>query len=549
MSNQLILVVDDEPDILGLCDRILSNDGYTVYTANSGSQAIRIARETPLDVVLLDLEMPDGDGITIFETIRGFQRDTIGIVVASHPSMEAAIDALKQGVSGFVLKPFTPNELRQAISEAVERRRLERDYARLQALIPLYELSRSLMTTTDIDALLDQTVELALQETGADTASLMLEEDGKLYIKAARGLSEDFIETTATPVGEGIAGWVAQHGEPLLLDKTVSMPPELADALTRGEIASAICVPLALPDRVIGTLNLSKMEPTERPFTPSDRDLISVLAGQAAIAIQNANLFSRQRALTQELSRANANLRALQQAATAITSRLSPERVLQTVLDGCVAVVGDATTAIGLLETDSRTIEVHLHHGENQTREITTLRLRPDEVQAVESQSRARDVLEERLSVLLSELARPASVGVIPLFVQDQLLGVMAVATQQELTEADIETLTPFADHAAVAIGNARLFSHLQRAYEQLRKLDRLKSEFINIAVRELRAPLSEIKAYTELLDETAAEGRQPGLSKLRDAANKLETHIENLVELRKLELEGPDVGKSEITD
>ncbi|RME44783.1 MAG: response regulator [Chloroflexi bacterium] len=538
MSNELILVVDDEPDILGLCERILAGAGYQVYTASSGSHAIRIARETPFDVALLDLQMPDADGITIFEAIKKAQPDTIGIVITGYPSMEAAIDALKQGMSGFVLKPFTPNELRQAVADALERRRMERDYARLQALIPLYELSTSLMTTVDIDVLLDQVVEMAVQETGADRASLMLERDGMLYIEAARGLPEDVLDTTATPVGEGIAGWVAQHGKPLLLDKSVSMPPELADALTRGEIASAVCVPLALQDRVIGVLNLSKLAATEAPFTPSDRDLITVLAGQVAIAIENARLFRRQQALTQELSQVNANLRALQQAATALTSRLSPDRVLQTILDGCTAVMADATIAIGLLDADSETIEVHLHHGATRKRETKRLELQSSERRALESQSRAREVLEERLCGILMEEARPASVGVIPLSAQDQLLGAMAVGAQQELTEADITTLTPFADQAAAAIANARLFTRLQQAYEEMKELDRLKNEHITTTARQLREPLSLIKVHVEILNRTAPEEFGPALSKLLAAVEDMETQIENLAKLRDLEVQ-----------
>lgn len=537
MSDELILVVDDEPDILGLCERILAGRGYNVYTTSSGSQAIRIARETPFDVVLIDLHMPDSDGITIFEKIKQDQPDTVGIIVTGYPSMEAAIDALKRGFAGFVLKPFTPNELRQAVQDALERRRLEMDYARLQTLIPLYELSRSLMSTIDIDLLLDRVVELALQETGADRASLMLERDGMLYIEAARGLPEGVMEATATPVGEGIAGWVAKHGEPLLLDQTVSMPPELSDALIHGDIASAICAPLALQDHVIGVLNLTKLEPTEKPFTSSDRDLITVLAGQVAIAIQNARLFRRQLSLTRELTQVNANLRALQEAATAVTSRLSPDRVLQTILDGCTAVMDDATIAIGLLDPDTATIEVHLHHGETNEREATRWGLQPADAQTLKPSSKVRDVLEEHLSTLLMDRAEPASVGVIPLCAQDQLLGAMAVGTQKDLTEADITTLTPFADQAAAAIANARLFTRLQQAYEEMRELDRQKNEYITATAHQLRDPLSLIKIHLEILNRTAPEALQPELSKLQAAADELESYIDDLAKLRNLGL------------
>ncbi len=532
MANEQLLLVDDEPDVLELCRRILSGHDYVIYTAQNGQKAIEIARATPLDLVILDYRLPDRDGISVYEAIRSYQPDAVGIIVTGYPSMEIAIQALRKGISGFVLKPFTPDELRQAVAEALTHRRLQRENARLQAMIPLYEISRSLMTTIDLDTLLDQVVELAIRETGADRASLMLEENGELHVVAARGLPRDIMRTARTRVGEGIAGWVAQHGEPLLLDKQVSMPPELEDALRRAEIASAVCVPLIVKDRVIGVLNLTKLEGTEQPFTSGDRDLISVLAGQVAVAIENARLFQEQRAITEQLARANANLRALQQAATAITSRLSPQRVLQTILDGCAEVMDGATIALGLLDRERRRIEVHLHHGETKVRETTVLQLSDEEIAELETRSGVKSVLTKRLGALL-QADRPATkIGVILLAVGDEpILGAMAVGSSGELTEADIATLNPFADQAAVAISNARLFTQLQRAYEELQATERERNEAVQKAVQTLHEPLTHISTYLSLLEKRVSPEEKEFLKKVLDAASELEYRLESLLQ------------------
>lgn len=546
MPEDLVLVIDDEPDILSLCERILASEGYSVYTAGSGFQAVEIARETPLDVVVFDVKMPDSDGITVFGKIKSYQPEVVGIVITGYPSMEAAIDALKQGVSGFVLKPFTPNELRQALQDALDRQRLERDYARLQALVPLYDVSRSLMTTVDVEVLLDQVVEIAVQETQANRASLMLEQDGRLHIEAARGLSQDIQATITTPVGEGIAGWVAQHGEPLLLNPDISMPPELADALNREEIGSAVCVPLALHDRVIGVLNLTKLAPVERPFTPSERDLITVLAGQVAIAIENARLFQRQQTLAQELSRANANLRGLQQVATAITSRLSPDRVTQMILDGCATVIEDASVALGLLNPEANSLDVHVYRSETRARDVQRLDLPSDGVESRPSQMFT--TLKDRLSSLLIDLTQPASIEVLPLRIPDQqILGAIAVGTPHELSETDVMMLTPFAAQAAVGIANARWFTRIQQAYEELQELDRLKTEFTAIASNGLAAPLSRIKTRTQHLTQQVPADLQPVLNEIVEEANELKRHLDRLVELQRLEAGGPGLQKERI--
>jgi GAF domain-containing protein len=277
-------------------------------------------------------------------------------------------------------------------------------------------------------------------------------------------------------------------------------------------------------------LNLTKLEETEQPFTPSDRDLISVLAGQVAVAIENARLFQQQRAITEQLARANANLHALQQAATATTSRLSPQRVLQTILDGCAAVMENATIALGLLDPDHSHIEVHLHYGDTKTRDAATLVLSEEEVAALETIAGVKSVLTERLSALVQSHSRTTEIGVIPLEVRDQLLGAMAVGTTGDLTEAEISTLRPFADQAAVAIANARLFTQLQQAYEDLQETNRLKSESIHAVVHDLQTTLSAIRTYTDLLEEKIGAEEKKYLCKVQEAVAQLESHIADLI-------------------
>lgn len=315
MNKAQILILDSEPDILQLCSRVLAMDGFEIYTAGETRQAMDLAREIPLDVVVMDARVADYNGLPVFDAIRSFQPSIAGVLITSYPSLELAIEALQKGMAAFVMKPFTPGELRHAVARSLEQRRQRQEIERLKTLTPLYEISRSLMSTVHLETLFEQAIQAAVQATDAERASLMLVEDGVLTIAAAHGLPQHIVETTRTPIGEGIAGWVARYGEPLLLDDSVSMPPELEDALRGGRLASAVSAPLTTQDRTIGVLNLAKLDGTEHPFRPSDRDFISMLAGQVAIAIDYARLNERQRRLAEELAQATDSLRALQQTA------------------------------------------------------------------------------------------------------------------------------------------------------------------------------------------------------------------------------------------
>jgi len=207
--------------------------------------------------------------------------------------MEMAVQALRMGTDDFVIKPLAPDELKEVIASALAKERLQRENVRLRALIPLYELSKAFMSMTNLQELLQEIVQVSCQETGADRASLMLlsEDDETLTIQAAIRLSEEAIKTTATKLGEGIAGRVALQGEPLVLDSRSPPSEEFEKLMKLDEISSAICIPLTVRNELIGVLNLSKLGDESPPFTTGSVQLTSVLAGQAAIAIKNAYLF------------------------------------------------------------------------------------------------------------------------------------------------------------------------------------------------------------------------------------------------------------------
>jgi len=293
MPKERIVVVEDDADVLNLCQRILTLEGYQVTVASNGYEAIEAAKGEPFDLLLTDMMMPGLNGMETYQAIKEFDPDIIGVIITGYASFETAIEAVKLGFDGFVTKPFTPEELNAAVAKALERKRLERENARLRALIPLFEMSRVFMSTMDVDELLNQVVHTAKQEAQADRVSLMLldEESGELTVEAAISLPEE-ATTTRQKVGEGIAGWVVRRGEPLLLNEGTPLDPRIRRAM-RGEASSALCVPLKVKDRVIGVLNLSKLG--GNPFAEGDLELASILCGQAAIAIENARLFEELR--------------------------------------------------------------------------------------------------------------------------------------------------------------------------------------------------------------------------------------------------------------
>ncbi len=291
MAGESILVADDEPDVLDVALRALDREGYQVKGVTSGAAAVEEAQRQHYDLLIADVKMPGMSGLRAFRLIKALSPDTIGLIITGFGTLEMALEALRLGVNAFILKPFGPDELNTAVARALESRRLARDNARLRALLPVHELTRALVATTDMGTLARQIVELAARETGASGCSLLLVDEAahELYLAAAVGRAGPGA-ATRLKVGEGIAGWVAETGEAMTVEGATA-PDGAVARFAEGKGQSAVCLPLVVKGKTIGVISLCK-EGDGPPFTGADNELLSILAGGAAVAIENARLFT-----------------------------------------------------------------------------------------------------------------------------------------------------------------------------------------------------------------------------------------------------------------
>jgi DNA-binding response OmpR family regulator len=117
------LVVDDEESIRFFLERTLEKVEHGVVVASSGEEALDLLRNTPFELVILDLNLGGRiDGLRVLEAIRWRWQDTAVIILTGHGSLDSALVAIREGVDGYLLKPVEPGELRQAVKEALERR-------------------------------------------------------------------------------------------------------------------------------------------------------------------------------------------------------------------------------------------------------------------------------------------------------------------------------------------------------------------------------------------------------------------------------------------
>ncbi len=130
MTNKLgpkrILIVDDSASTLEVLQRTLAEEGYEVVTASNVASALEQLEVSLVDLVITDLKMPGGNGMDLVRHVRENCRDTAIMMITGYPSIEGAVQAVKNGAEEYLPKPFTNEELGAAVRRAMENLRLQR---------------------------------------------------------------------------------------------------------------------------------------------------------------------------------------------------------------------------------------------------------------------------------------------------------------------------------------------------------------------------------------------------------------------------------------
>src|SRR5258706_14752292 len=139
MESASVLVVDDEPGIVLLCKGVLSRAGYDVVALVDPRKAIEHLQHQRVDLLLVDIRMPEIDGFDVISRAQRAQPDVAVLVMTGFGTVETAIRALRQGVDWLVLKPLHKSEeFLNSVNQAITYNRRKHDSDRAQTLHPLF---------------------------------------------------------------------------------------------------------------------------------------------------------------------------------------------------------------------------------------------------------------------------------------------------------------------------------------------------------------------------------------------------------------------------
>jgi two-component system phosphate regulon sensor histidine kinase PhoR len=484
VAQELLLVIEHNVETQQLlAEFVLEPSSYRFLTATDGETGLRLALQEKPDLIVMDMQLPGLSGLAVLRALREQSVDIPIICTTSRESVEMVVQAFRLGARDYVLKPFGPVEMQEAIRRALSSSTLreERDQLsqklvevnqqlerQLQELNVIYTIGRSVTSLLDLNQILNRVVESAVYLTDAEEGLLLLldEDESELYLRAAKDLDETVAHNLHVRVDDSVAGRVIKTGRPIFLAGDRAK-------VTTGYLTKALLyLPLRVHDRgvigVLGVVNRTR----EHSFSERDIFVLSGLADYAAIAIENAWLFE-----TVEAERAK----------------------LETILQ-------NAQSAVIIVDEKNKVQFCN-------TAACTDLDLPKDSAWLNRPIDEA--IPHPTLCTMFLEASETKR------------------ATRSEITLEDGRTfnaqITPIAGVGRVLV---------MQDISDLKELDRIKSDFVSSISHDLRTPLTTIQGYIELLPRAGSvnEQQQDFILRARQSMEAITGLLDTVLDIDRLE-------------
>jgi len=415
---------------------------------------------------------------------------------------------------------------------------------RVRELTSLMEVSQALSEAKDLDTTLNIVLEKVFALLGSTEGSIILIDppsSNRLRIVAERGLDSETVEAfNNRPVytNEGTYKRTLSTGRIVEVADTSSDPDFLRDVGSKAKQVTN--VPLMTEQGPIGLIAVDGL-----PQQETTRRLLTTLAGVAAVAIHKEKLHQETGARLAEVS-------TLYTLSTQITSSLSLASVLNSIVSILRMTLDCRACSIFLIDKAKEFLQLEAASGPSVAwKGIARLQI---------GQGISGRVIAERRSIYIPDTQlepdfiffdpQIRSLLVVPLIVRGEAVGTLSIDdAQPNAFDEEIRLLTISAAQAAVAIENAQLYESLrasykemERAFDELQQLDKMKSELIQNISHELRTPLTFIKGYIELLQD-GEMGELLGTQKeamdiVADKADALSRLVDDIISMLQVDRE-----------
>lgn len=305
-----ILLVDDETNIReALAEYLTSLSNHSLTTAASGPEALAKFQPGKFDCAFLDLKMPGMNGVELLTRLKELDKTLPVVIMTGFPSLDAAIDTMRQGASDFLVKPFNLDQVKATLERVVREHRLLQENLRLSERLKhqekierlnqelsrrvreqqvLHQISESIDHMHTSESIYQGIADLAAVHLDAGkTAVLLLDPaNGQLVVIAASGFGDEVVGRMAGQLGQGLFGKAAAGGKPVM-----GRPDAQEEAGHRLAVnGSLLCLPIMIHEQTLGLLVLGEKR-GGLPFRGEDVFLGRFLLQKAALSVENIALY------------------------------------------------------------------------------------------------------------------------------------------------------------------------------------------------------------------------------------------------------------------
>ncbi len=435
------------------------------------------------------------------------------------------------------------------LATAIERLRyLKSELLRRQEAAAIAEVGRDISASLQLDVVLERIASHAKDLLRAETSAVYLSEPAESILRATVAIGPDAEEIKLDPhkMGEGILGYIAAQKAGEIINDTRTDPRAI---LVKGTeltpLEHLMGVPILSKNQLAGLIAVWRYGEGQE-FHSADLDFLGALAGQAAVAIENARLFD-------EARRRAAEFATLYETARELADKQHLPSLLQVIVNRAATLFAAPSAAIYLHDPIRHDLELACSLGPQL----------PVGARMAWGEGLAGRAAQTRQPFIVDDYhtwpdrspqfeAIPFSGDLqVPMLYHGELIGVLGVSdvgpTSRRFTDADARLLSLFAAQAASTVHDARLLETLEQrvaertrelaeANERLTELDQLKSHFVSDVSHELRTPVANLNLYLNLLERGKLEKRAEYMTILRQQAARLTQLIEDILDLSRLE-------------
>ncbi|NDJ78086.1 MAG: GAF domain-containing protein [Chloroflexi bacterium] len=392
-------------------------------------------------------------------------------------------------------------------------------------LAALYDVSRVIGSSLDLQTVLDQVMDAIIQLTEAERGFLMLlDDDGKLAVRVARNFDQETLESSEFSVSRTITREVVNSGKPVVTTNAQTDPRYAGQAsIVAHALRSIMATPLRARGNVIGVVYVDNRIRTGI-FSEKDLEVLDAFAAQAAVSIDNARLYGDK---DQALAARVEELTMLQWIDRQLNETLDMTNAMRITLEWSSRLCHAESASLGLYNPEENVLRLVAHYGE------------PDEFSGTDEVPMTHpligQVFETHEAALQFSTAgeQERTILCVPVRRENSVIGIVALAANRpNAFDEDAQALVSrLADRAAIAIENGRLYDAVQAA-------NRAKSEFVSLVAHELKVPMTSIAGYADLMLMVGnADEKQTGfLSTIKKNVERMMVLVSDLTDISRME-------------